>query len=205
MSAPDIGVTLLLQRLQAGDRDASEALWRLTFPRLMRLARSRLQGLPRRAADEEDVALSAFDSFVRGAEQGRFPKLHDGDGLWRLLITITARHASEWRQHETREKRGGGEVRGHSAVTPPAESSGTGDGFDRLPGDSPDPGFEAAMADSCRRLLDMLGSPELRRIAVWKMEGWTNAEVAEKLGCVVETVERRLRLIRSIWQSESGE
>jgi DNA-directed RNA polymerase specialized sigma24 family protein len=50
----------------------------------------------------------------------------------------------------------------------------------------------------------MLGSPELKQIAEWKMEGYTNAEVAEKLGCVVETVERRLRLIRSVWQKELG-
>ena len=60
------------------------------------------------------------------------------------------------------------------------------------------------MADSCCRLLDTLGRPELRQIAVWKMEGYTNAEVAAKLGCVVETVERRLRLIRSVWQKELG-
>ena len=45
----------------------------------------------RRAADEEDVALSAFDSFCRGAEQGRFPQLDGRDDLWHLLVVITVR------------------------------------------------------------------------------------------------------------------
>ncbi len=61
------------------------------------------------------------------------------------------------------------------------------------------------MAESCQRLLDLLGDEQLRRIAVWKMEGHTNQEIADRLGCVVETVERRLRLIRSLWQREMGE
>src|SRR5262249_52329179 len=151
---------------------------------LVRLARGHLQGLPRRAADEEDIALGAFDSFCRGAEKGHFPQLHDRHGLWRLLVTLTARHAAEWRQHEARQKRGGGAVRGHSAVAPPPDASSPGDGFDQVAGAAPDPGFEAAMAESCRRLLDLLGDDELRRIAVWKMEGHTNAEIAVKLGCV---------------------
>jgi DNA-directed RNA polymerase specialized sigma24 family protein len=205
MSTPQPAVTLLLQQLHSGQRDAAEALWRLYFPRLVRLARTHLQGLPRRAADEEDVALTAFDSFCRGAEQGRFPTLHGRDELWKLLLTITARHAAEWRQHETRQKRGGGEVRGHSALTSLEDSAAAGDSFDRIPGDAPDPAFEAAVAESCRRLLDLLGDEQLKRIAVWKMEGHTNQEIADRLGCVVETVERRLRLVRSLWQRERGE
>jgi DNA-directed RNA polymerase specialized sigma24 family protein len=92
-------------------------------------------------------------------------------------------------------------VRGHSAVTA-TDSSMVGDGFDRVAGNAPDPGFEAAMAEACQRLLDLLGDEQLRHIAVWRMEGHGNAEIARRLGCVVETVERRLRLIRATWQKE---
>ena len=60
------------------------------------------------------------------------------------------------------------------------------------------------MGESCRRMLDLLGDEQLKRIAVWRMEGHTKAEIAQRLGCVVETVERRLRLIRSLWQREAG-
>jgi DNA-directed RNA polymerase specialized sigma24 family protein len=36
------------------------------------------------------------------------------------------------------------------------------------------------------------------------MEGETVQEIAERLGCAVSTVERRLRLIRRIWEQEGG-
>ena len=84
-------VTGWIDRLKGGDPAAAQRLWQSYFRRLVGLARHKLQGAPRRAADEEDVALSAFDSFCRGAEQGRFPQLHDRDNLWRLLVCITDR------------------------------------------------------------------------------------------------------------------
>src|SRR5688572_16455948 len=100
-------VTRWLGRLRAGDRDAAQELWQRYFAQLVRLARGRLQGARRRAADEEDVALSALDSFCRGAAQGRFPDLHDRQGLWPLLVAITARKAGKLVRHERRQKRGG--------------------------------------------------------------------------------------------------
>ena len=74
----DIGELSVLGLISAsGDRDGAQALWNVYFQRLVALARVRLRGTPRRAADEEDVALSAFDSFFRGVERGRFPQLGD--------------------------------------------------------------------------------------------------------------------------------
>src|SRR5262249_40194860 len=74
-------------------------------------ARHKLAGRPPGAADEEGVALSAFASFYRGAEQGRFPKLNDRQDLWRLLVTITARKAMGLIDHEN-SLQNGGRVRG---------------------------------------------------------------------------------------------
>jgi len=62
-------------QLKAGNHAAAQELWEDYFQRLVRLARRKLRGRSRRAADEEDVALSAFDSFCRGAALGRFPRL----------------------------------------------------------------------------------------------------------------------------------
>ena len=86
-------VTLWVERLKSGDGEAAGPLWRAYFHRLVHLARQRLRGLTGAAADEEDVALSAFDSFCRAAEGGRFPRLDDRDDLWQLLLVITARKA----------------------------------------------------------------------------------------------------------------
>src|SRR4051812_46122655 len=104
----DHSVTHWLGRLQTGDEQAVRQLWDRYFPRLVALARHKLRAAPRRAADEEDVALSAFDSFCRHAEAGRFPDLFDRDGLWHLLVVLTARKAAHLARDQARKKRGGG-------------------------------------------------------------------------------------------------
>jgi DNA-directed RNA polymerase specialized sigma24 family protein len=147
------------------------------------------------------VALSAFDSFCRGAARGRYPRLTDRDGLWRLLVVITARKAQDLVERQRRLKRGGGRVRGESALLC---SAGPEDGgIERVVGAEPTPEFAAQIAEECRRLLDRLGDDELRSVAVWKMEGDTNQEIAVRLGCAPATGERRLRLVRKLWQAEA--
>src|SRR4051812_34565394 len=103
----DGSVSRWIDRLPLGDPAAVRQLWQRYFHRLVSLARKKLAHAPRGMADEEDVALSAFDSFCRQAEQGRFPDLADRDGLWRLLVVMTGRKASHLRRDETRLKRGG--------------------------------------------------------------------------------------------------
>ena len=60
------------------------------------------------------------------------------------------------------------------------------------------------MAEECRLRLGRLDNAELQAIAVWKMEGDTAPQIAARLGCALSTVERRLRLIRQIWESEEA-
>jgi DNA-directed RNA polymerase specialized sigma24 family protein len=60
------------------------------------------------------------------------------------------------------------------------------------------------MAEECQRLLGMLTEPDLRSVALWKLEGYTNEEIAAKLGCVERTVERKVRRIRAVWNQETG-
>ena len=188
--APEGSVTRWLGPLQAGDPAAAQQLWERYFQRLVRLARQKLQGTPRRAADEEDVALSAFDSFCRNAGRGRFPQLADREDLWRLLAVLTARKAAHLRRDEGRQKRGGG--------TAPAEEAG----LEHLLGREPTPAFAAEVAEACQRLLACLGDRRLACVARWKMEGYTTEEIARKLGCAPRSVKRKVQLIRSLWKKE---
>jgi DNA-directed RNA polymerase specialized sigma24 family protein len=112
---------------------------------------------------------------------------------------IAGRKAAKQVQRECRLKRGGGKVRDDSAF---AVSSEIETSIEQIVGSEPSPEFAAQVADECRRLLALLEDDELRSIAQWKMEGFTNSEIAQKLGYVTVTIERRLRLIRSIWQKE---
>jgi DNA-directed RNA polymerase specialized sigma24 family protein len=190
-------ITHWLGLLRAGDRAAAQPLWEAYCGRLAALARRKLQDAPRQAADEEDAALSAFDSFCRRAERGQFPQLRDRNDLWQVRVMLTARKAGQLARNACREKRGGGKIllEGDLAA---ADGSGEG-GLAQVVGREPTPDFAAQVAEELRRLLDRLGDPDLRAIALWKMEGYTNDEIAARLGCVPRTVERRLRVIRTLW------
>src|SRR5206468_206323 len=100
-----------LEALKAGDDQAAQRLWEGYFHKLVGLARQKLHGRRPAAADEEDVALSAFDSFCRGAAQHRFPQLGDRHDLWQILVLLTARKTSHLLRNEHAQKRGGGAVR----------------------------------------------------------------------------------------------
>jgi DNA-directed RNA polymerase specialized sigma24 family protein len=187
-------VTRWIGQLQAGDPEAAQRLWERYFRRLVGLARKKLHDAPRRAADEEDVALSAFDSFCRSAGRGRFPLLADRDGLWRLLVALTARKAAHLLRDQGRQKRGGAQPPASGAAEPSVEE---------LLSREPSPEFAAQVAEEYRRLLALLGDPELEAIALAKMDGCTTEEVAAKLGKAPHTVKRKLRLIRDIWAQEA--
>ena len=194
-------VTLWLDQLANGDESAARRIWQEYCQRLFLLARRKLGDSPRRAADEEDVALSAFNSFCRAATAGRFPQLQDRHDLWRLLVTLTLRKAVHELRLQHSQKRGGGLVRGESFFNG-ADASGGPDGVDQILDRAPAPDLAVAASEECGRLLDLLDDPSLRAVALHKLEGYTNYEIARKLNCVATTVERKLARIRKIWQPE---
>lgn len=187
-------VSRLLGGLRDGDEEAVGQLWQRYFRPLVRLAHSTLssKGCPPR--DAEDVALSAFWALCQQAarpdEAARLPQLHNRAHLWKLLACITARRAFDLARTEGRRRR----------VV--AEESALGEeGFEPFAGREPPPEFGAAVAD----LLECLPTDELRRLAVAKMEGHTNAEIARDLGRSLSTVERKLQVIRALWRDAEGD
>jgi RNA polymerase sigma factor (sigma-70 family) len=190
-------ISIWLAEVKRGDSEAARCLWERYFPLLVRLARKRLAGVPRRLEDEEDVALSALDSFCRAADRGRFPHVTDRESLWRLLCRITHYKAVDLvRRAQT--AMGDANVRGESYFT----GSGTSlrQGLNAVAREEMTADFAALVADEVKRLLDRLPEEDLRTIAVAKMEGYSNQEIAERLGCAERTIERRLKYIRAIWR-----
>lgn len=184
-------VTNWLQAFQGGDREAIRHLWKRYFNRMIGLARQKLGDSPRVAADEEDVALSAFDSFCQGVEQGEFSRLQDRDDLWRLLVVITLRKAVNLIHHEGRQKRGGDQVQESDEAV-----------LQGLLSREPSPAVTAAMNEEYLRMLDLLGDENLRKLVLLKLEAHTNAESAALLGRTRVTVQRMLKLIQQTWQQE---
>jgi len=195
-------VSQWLLHLAEGDADAAQKIWNDYFGKLVRLARRKLEGIPSRDSDEEDVALSAMNSFYRGMAQHKFDHLHNRDDLWKLLVTITVRKATARRRSYFAQKRGGGQVRGESVF---GHRDGGQDGLARVLGTEPTPELAMSVAENCRRMLDQLQDVTLRQVALWTLEGYRTEEVAEKLGCVRRTVERKLERIREIWAESGGQ
>jgi len=155
-------ITHWIRHLKAGDPAAAQKLWERYFAKLVGLARKKLLlgCAQRRVADEEDVALSAFDSFCREAAQGRFPLLTDRNNLWGLLIVITARKAFDLIRHERSLKRGRDNVVGEaSLLETPGLAEGAEDeegGLAQIMGRAPSPALAAQMAEDFQLLLDRL-------------------------------------------------
>lgn len=183
--------------LKLGNRSAAQPLWQRYYRRLVALARKVLRGARPRFADEEDVVQNAFHSFFRGLGVGRFPRLEGRDGLWRLLVVITCNKALKQLKHDRRQKRGGDlPAKDASAVNP---SKSNDELLLKMADTAPTPDFAAQVAEDCQRLLDLLGDDTLRQVAVWKMEGYGNREIADKLSCSRRTVARKMDAIRFLW------
>jgi DNA-directed RNA polymerase specialized sigma24 family protein len=205
MAVEDDGsVTRWIGSLKAGDMAAAGALWERYFDRLARLARKRLANRAGGVEDEEDAALSAFDSFCAGLARGRFAELSDRDDLWRLLVVITARKASAQADRRRALKRGGAWTRLDRAHAGAGSSSGDDVVLAALVATEPTPEFAAMVAEETRLLLARLQDEQLRQIALDRMEGYTTDEIALRLGCARRTVARRLDLIRQIWSEETS-
>jgi DNA-directed RNA polymerase specialized sigma24 family protein len=193
-------VTRIIHQVKEGEEVACQQLWERYFRHLVALARARLGKVPRQAGDEEDVALSVLDSVIRRAGEGRFPLLVDRHDLWSLLVVITRRKAANLvRYDEARQPRDGRNLH-VSALETSKEADG--ELLASLIGEEPDPAFAAEMAEECGRLLGLLQDAILRSVALSKMEGYTNKEIARRLGLAEPTVERKLVRIRATWAGE---
>lgn len=192
----------LIDLVRQGDEDSIAVLWENYFQQLVRIAAKRLPANLRRMGDEEDIALSAFHSFIAGVRDDRFPDLSGPDNLWGLLITLTSRKVNAHMRHQTRQKRGGGNVRGESVFIQPGGEQ-IGGGIGGISDDAQSADIRTELAEACDALLDQLDDEQLRQMAVMRMDGYLVDEIAERLELSKRAVERRLQLIRQIWSEQA--
>jgi DNA-directed RNA polymerase specialized sigma24 family protein len=192
-------VTRIIQRLKEDDSQAAAEIWARFFSRLLPLARGKLQALSDRAPDEEDILVSVFDRFFRAAREDRFARLNDRDDLWQILLMLTDRRVAEQYRKSHAQKRGGGEVRSLGDVAPSDQE------LRELADHEPTPEFVAAFNDNLARALSRLADGKLREVALLKLEGFENREIAARLDIGLSSVERKLRVIREAWQQEFDE
>jgi DNA-directed RNA polymerase specialized sigma24 family protein len=202
-------ITGWIEALKAGDSRAEDVLWQQYFQRVFQLARRRLGAAPHRTVeDAEDAAVSVFYTLYAGVSRGRFNQLNDRVDLWRLLTAITMKKVPSQKQHYTRLKRSGGfpnpgvattDGSGPDAIAPAGDATRPHDSLTEALSKEPTPEYTALFEEEYSSLLAALGDKRLEQIAVWRMEGLSNEEIAGELKCAVRTVERKLERIRAIW------
>jgi DNA-directed RNA polymerase specialized sigma24 family protein len=206
-------VSIWIGDLKDGGDAAAQHLWERYCERLAALARRHLRAkLPAGGiGDESDAALSAFDSFCRRAHGHGYPRLDDRDDLWRLLVVITRGKVADRVRYELAAKRGSGKVVRAGEIA--GGEAGPG-GLDRLEAGSlprggvwvaaePSPEEVAIQAEEFQRLLAGLGEETLRAIALAKLDGLTDDEIAGRFGRGRKWVQRKLVLIRERLRREA--
>jgi DNA-directed RNA polymerase specialized sigma24 family protein len=174
-------VTELISQVKAGDPVAAQKLWDLFSPRVLGLVNKKLRLHGPGLAEPEEVVLSVLASFFVGARRGQFTQLHDRADLWNLLAAITRNKVVDVLARQARQP-----------------SCFCAD-LDKVLDTKSSLDLHLVVTEQ----LDRLGDSRLRSIVVWKLEGYTEVEIAGLLGCSVRTVERKVRLIRSIWTEKS--
>jgi DNA-directed RNA polymerase specialized sigma24 family protein len=189
-------VTLWLKRLKAGDVEATQRIWDRYFLPVVRVARMKLRGMPRKVADEEDVAIAAFKSFYGAVARQKLPRLENREDLWHVLYALTMNKAIDQRRREGTQRRGGGPDGKPTASLDLEETVRM-----QLISREPDPQLAVLVEDQVLHLLNCLpdNDLQLRRIALLKLEGYTNEDISRECACRLRTVERRLWLIRQTW------
>jgi DNA-directed RNA polymerase specialized sigma24 family protein len=182
-------ITEWLDQTKCGDHAAFEKIWNRYYSNLVLLARNSVARSADRSADEEDAVQSAMKSFYFRACEGRYPDLDDREGLWKLLLSITLSKVRAASRKETRRR----EI---------LEREFSGENFRK---GEPSPEFAAEMADQFEELMSLLKDDLLSKIALAKLEGYYNQEIADQFGKSIPTIERKLRLIRDLWASAKAE
>ena len=185
-------LTLCIQNLRSTDvhtrNEAAKIIWDRFAARLQALARRHLDNRIRRREDEHDILQSMYASFCVGQREGNASPA-SREELWRLLVRITLCKVVNTANRNYAARR---DIRREHASSPTLFPLWMLDHVDRA---QVDPEERLIVLEELDRLLQRL--PEkLRQIVVWKVEGFTNAEIARQLNCTVRLIELRMQLTR---------
>ena len=190
-------VSCWIEDARKGCEWAAARLWERYRDQILSLARRKLGDASRTVSDEEDVAVMAFHSFLRRSRGGAYPDLSDRHQLWKLLVTITVHKALNQLRGDHRMKRGG-----EISSAPNTQERHIQEENSEWTSNHPEPDVMMMMSEWMDNLIDSLEDQELRQIAIAKLNGYSNQEIAGSIQRSLPTVERRLRLIRDKWREE---
>lgn len=191
-------ITRLVRRLPERQPSVSQALFEFLMSRLSQVARKRLATAQRRVEDEEDLLGEVIGEFLMAGEQGQLPPLKSREDVLKMLSRRLQQRAANMHRDQNAEVRGGGHVRGDSAVGR-GQGSGERVGFDNLAGDSPRPEDRLLRADDLREIYReierTLNDEALFRVYTLWGSGLTKEQIGEAIQLSPSSVYRKLAMI----------
>ncbi|MDR1141757.1 MAG: LuxR C-terminal-related transcriptional regulator [Planctomycetaceae bacterium] len=187
-----------LTALHRGEEKAVEILWQEYFTKIVRLAKRRMGGLRLCAADEEDIAVSAMNSFCRMAKNRDNP-LNDSTELWKLLATIVRRKINKERQRQYAGKRQEYALAGESVFGGTESPDGNlSPGIQQVADTESSPYLAIELAETLEKIMSL---PHADPIVQYRLDGMSNTEIAKQLGCSTRTVQRSIEKIQTEWNA----
>jgi RNA polymerase sigma-70 factor (ECF subfamily) len=191
-------VTLCVQQLHSPDcreRDeAARVIWERFASRLQALVRRHLDNRVRRREDEQDILQSMYASFCIGQLEGKASPA-SREELWKLLVRITMCKVVNTAHRHHAARRDVRRERSETADRNPAGSLFPHWMLEHVDRAKPSHEEMVTVYEEVERLLQGL-SEDLRRIVLWKLDGYTNGEIAKMIGRTVRSVELKMQLIR---------
>jgi RNA polymerase sigma-70 factor (ECF subfamily) len=198
-------LTRFVQELRSPDgrmRDeAARVIWERFAPRLKLLVRRHLDHRIFRREDEQDILQCMFASFCESQSKGsRAPASREE--LWKLLVRITmckvvnAAHRHQADRRDIRRERG-------EPCADAEESRFPQWMLEHVDRATPSAEERIAAVEEIQRLLQLLPN-DLRQIVVWRLEGFTNADIAAMIDLTLRSVEMKLQIVRKKLAKEFG-
>jgi DNA-directed RNA polymerase specialized sigma24 family protein len=175
---------------------------------MVKLARALIRRYGLQAVlDAEDAANAALYQVYKATSVGKPPRFEDDDGLWRFARVLVAREILDTRRRIGSVRRGGPGREREKPDVAGSEELVVDRGFvqadvelDKLQSRGVSAEDRVAGALEVEHLIAMLGDPMLKRIVRLRLEGYTDAEIAEETGQDRTTIYRKVRRIRDIWR-----
>jgi RNA polymerase sigma factor (sigma-70 family) len=188
MTAISIPFERFLDDLRGRDEAAAQRLFAEFAPRLIDLARRRLDRRLRSKVDPDDVALSVMRTVCLRLQRGEF-RLDGWDSLWGLMVRVALRKCARWAEYFGAQQRDMGREQG----LPVGDS---GERSWEPAATAQDPSEALRLEETLAEVLRGL-TPDQEKILELHLEGLQQGEIAARLDCSQAKVSRALSYVEA--------